>query len=56
MTSYTYKKIKNPDTNADDTGIILRKEDNVFIAVDSENIDYQEYLEWAKTNTIEEAD
>jgi len=30
--------------------------DNVFIPLDSENVDYQEYLEWAKTNTTEAAD
>ena len=26
------------------------------IPIDEENTDYQEYLEWAKTNTAEEAD
>ena len=28
----------------------------IFIPIDEENTDYQEYLEWAKTNTAEEAD
>ena len=29
---------------------------NLFIPFDEENTDYQEYLEWAKTNTAEAAD
>ena len=28
----------------------------IFIPIDEANTDYQEYLEWAKTNTAEEAD
>ena len=39
--------IKNYDT---DTGSYLS------IPLDEANTDYQEYLEWAKTNTAEEAD
>ena len=35
---------------------VLRKEDNAFIPFSEGNKDYQEYLEWAKTNTPEEAD
>ena len=35
---------------------ILRKEDGAEIPKDESNSDYQEYLEWAKTNTVEEAD
>ena len=46
--AYTYQKTEYEET-------IYRKEDKAFIPVDPENIDYQEYLEWAKTNTIEEA-
>tara|TARA_R100000278_G_C5425656_1_gene148224 strand:+ start:133 stop:276 length:144 start_codon:yes stop_codon:yes gene_type:complete len=46
--NYTYKKIKDSDS-------ILRS-DNACICKDENNTDYQEYLEWAKTNTIEEAD
>lgn len=38
------------------SNLILRKEDNAFIPFDEANTDYQEYLEWAKTNTPEEAD
>ena len=40
----------------DSTTTILRKEDNAFIPFDEANTDYQEYLEWAKTNTAEAAD
>ena len=46
--NYTYKKIKDSDS-------ILRS-DNACICKDENNTDYQEYLERAKTNTIEEAD
>ena len=35
---------------------IIRKEDNAYIPIDEANTDYQEYLEWAKTNTAEAAD
>ena len=28
----------------------------IFIPIDEANTDYQEYLEWAKTNTAEAAD
>jgi hypothetical protein len=54
--SYTYKQLKNQLTNEIDTKMILRKEDNAFIPFNEANTDYQEYLEWAKTNTAEEAD
>ena len=30
--------------------------ENVFVPIDTANTDYQEYLEWAKTNTTEAAD
>ena len=29
---------------------------NIFIPINPDNTDYQEYLEWAKTNTAEPAD
>ena len=29
---------------------------NIFIPISEANTDYQEYLEWAKTNTAEAAD
>ena len=51
-----YKKLKNDLTNSDFTNQILRKSDNATIPFDEANIDYQEYLEWAKTNTAEAAD
>ena len=50
----TYKKIKSMGVVVTDQ--ILRKADNAVIPFDEANTDYQEYLEWAKTNTIEEAD
>ena len=43
----TGESIENP--------CILRKEDNAYIPKDEANTDYQEYLEWAKTNTAEAA-
>ena len=54
--TFTYKKLRNPVDNKEETNLILRKEDGVFIPLDEGNIDYQEYLEWAKTNTAEAAD
>ena len=54
--TFTYKKLKNPVDNKVETNLILRKEDNVFIPFDEANSDYKAYLEWAKTNTPEEAD
>ena len=51
-----YKKIKNGITGKENPDIILRTTDNVFIPISNGNTDYQQYLEWAKTNTIEAAD
>tara|TARA_Y100001963_G_scaffold42246_1_gene59193 strand:- start:970 stop:1134 length:165 start_codon:yes stop_codon:yes gene_type:complete len=53
--SYTYKKLKNIDGTTSTTGV-LRKEDNAQIPFDPANRDYQDYLEWAKTNTTDPAD
>ena len=50
-----YKKQNNYD-GTENTDVIIRKSDGATIPVDNDNTDYQEYLEWAKTNTIEEAD
>ena len=53
--TYTYKKIKDPMGDVH-SSLILRKEDNAYIPFDEANTDYQEYLEWAKTNTADPAD
>ena len=53
--TYTYKLQKNPITG-ETLPVILRKEDYSFIPTVEDNTDYQEYLEWAKTNTAEAAD
>tara|TARA_Y100000401_G_C8199395_1_gene162781 strand:+ start:426 stop:581 length:156 start_codon:yes stop_codon:yes gene_type:complete len=50
----SYKQIK--DLKGNITNVIKRKADNAHIPMDEANTDYQEYLEWAKTNTAEEAD
>ena len=50
--TYTYKKVKDIN-GVDSTTMILRKEDHAFIPFDEANTDYQDYLEWAKSNTIE---
>ena len=47
--SYTYKKAGNDFS-------IIRKEDGACIPVDERNKDYQEYLEWSKSNTIDPVD
>ena len=39
-----------------EVALVNRLSDNVFIPFDTDNVDYQEYLEWAKTNTTEAAD
>ena len=49
-----YKKQKNPFNGIQN--FIIRKSDGAIIPFDEANTDYQEYLEWAKTNTPEEAD
>jgi len=49
----SYKFFKNIEG---DVALVKRLTDNVFIPLDSKNVDYQEYLEWAKTNTTEAAD
>ena len=46
-----------PDGSTNQTTIIKRKTDNVFIPVNEANTDYQEYLEWLDAgNTAEAAD
>ena len=58
-----YKKYKlDPNGNTVDDMIMKIKDKSgasitpIFIPFDEANTDYQEYLEWAKTNTAEEAD
>tara|TARA_R100001510_G_scaffold55468_1_gene59432 strand:- start:388 stop:555 length:168 start_codon:yes stop_codon:yes gene_type:complete len=54
----TYKLIKNIYTNQVDSVRFTNSEKNIVLCIpfDEANTDYQEYLEWAKTNTAEEAD
>ena len=54
--SYTYKHFKDGITGTKVTNVIIRKEDNAFIPFDEANKDYQEYLEWSKTNTADPVD
>ena len=51
----SYKLIKNSITGATNE-VIKRLTDGASIPFDEANTDYQEYLEWAKTNTAEAAD
>ena len=55
-TNPIYKLIKNRMTGLVDQ--VSKESDNIkkIIPFVNDNIDYQEYLEWAKTNTAEEAD
>ena len=53
--AFTYKKTRKASSGEVDTKGIIRKEDGAYIPIDEANKDYQDYLEWAKTNTIEEA-
>tara|TARA_B100001989_G_scaffold172366_1_gene124454 strand:- start:39 stop:218 length:180 start_codon:yes stop_codon:yes gene_type:complete len=55
-TNPIYKLIKNRFTNQDDGIMIQVGSDLKSIPFDDGNTDYQEYLEWAKTNTAEPAD
>jgi len=53
-----YKQIRIGSTGEINTKCIEKTVDGVkyYIPFDPANIDYQEYLEWAKTNTAEAAD
>jgi len=58
-----YKKIANETRSKKDgttetivIEAITRISDGAWIPFDEGNKDYQKYLEWAKTNTAEEAD
>ena len=48
-----YKFFKNMAGTAN-VGVIYKEE--LWIPFDAGNTDYQEYLEWAKTNTADPAD
>ena len=48
-----YKKVEDFEGNLI---CIKNKENNSLIPIDENNTDYQDVQEWAKTNTIEEAD
>ena len=53
---YTYKWAKNPN-GGNYSDLLIRTNDqnaqHTMIPVNSDNTDYLEYLEWAKTNTTE---
>ena len=53
-----YKKYKNDPTIGSPEAIQRILDDGTIscIPMVEDNRDYQEYLEWAKTNTIEDAD
>ena len=54
-TNPIYKLIKNTDNKID---AVKKQIGNQVIVIpfSTDNTDYQEYLEWAKTNTAEAAD
>ena len=55
----TYKKFKLKDGTVNENVILVpltSEHPNIYIPKDEANTDYQDYLEWAKTNTLEEAD
>ena len=55
----TYKKYKLKDGTVNENAILVPATSEhpvIYIPKNEENSDYQDYLEWAKTNTIEEAD
>ena len=63
MDKLKYKKVNHPEIAIQSvlSGLLRTVDidgnaDNAFIPLDPDNIDYQQYLEWAKTNTAEEAD
>ena len=56
-----YKLVQTDSTQTGKSAEVycIKKESNkvtTCIPLDEGNTDYQEYLEWAKTNTAEEAD
>ncbi len=55
-TNPIYKLIKEPIKNKTSAIVTTKGSTIISIPLDEANTDYQEYLEWAKTNTAEEAD
>ena len=53
-----YKLFKDPITKAENKIVLKILENGAILNIpfDEANTDYQEYLEWAKTNTAEAAD
>ena len=51
-----YKFMKNPITGQVDSIKTPNGSAELHLPLSEENTDYQEYLEWAKTNTAEAAD
>jgi len=51
MTTYKFQKGSRGIDN-----VAVLKDNKTSIPIDEANTDYQEYLEWAKTNTAEAAD
>ena len=49
-------KLISPAISGDPVNSVMRLSDETSIPFDEANTDYQAYLEWAKTNTAEEAD
>ena len=52
----TYKLIGKDPRTGEEANVIIRTTDGTQIPKAVDNTDYQEYLEWAKTNTPEAAD
>ena len=48
-------KLNSLDSSGKQSSVI-KVDTMTYIPYDEENTDYQEYLEWAKTNTVEAAD
>ena len=59
-TNPIYKLVKDPFTNKVVSVLTQTGDSEPYhvkcIPFDNDNIDYQEYLEWAKSNTAEAAD
>jgi len=49
-------KLTGNDSEGNKIQAVVRTTDKASIPMDEANIDYQEYLEWAKTNTADPAD